>query len=322
MASSRSRQRKLARDKYERQMVRRAQKQRRRRQVQAGIGAFVALALITVGSAWLVGAFDPEPEPVAESDLCRWIPQDLSANPDRIDVGEPPNSNPPAFGTRTMTVDLDAGEAGAAAVEVVLDVGLAPCAAASFEYLASQSFYADTTCHELFEGVALRCGDPSGSGLGGPAYAYFAENVPTPPAPTTSATPEPTAGGSATPDPSGSAGPEPTASPSGAADGEPLYPRGTVAVGDSTGQQGSQFLLFYEDYSPPGSPLYSIVGTVTGGLDLLDAIGDAGVEQEDGTQVPADEVLIKTLTVVDPTAPISPAATATPTGTRGPDNPA
>jgi len=60
VASSKDRARKLAREKLDRQLARRAGKQRRRRQIQAGIGAAVALLLIVGGVAWLGGAFDDE----------------------------------------------------------------------------------------------------------------------------------------------------------------------------------------------------------------------------------------------------------------------
>ncbi len=279
MASTKSRQRKLAREKYQRQMVRRAQRERRRRRVRAGIGAFVTLAVVALGSAWLLGAFDPEPEEYV-ADTCTWIPQDTAANPDRTEAGTP-NPNPPTTGAQTFTVQLDAGEAGSGAVEMVLDRATAPCATESITHLATHDFYDGTVCHELFEGVALRCGDPSGTGLGGPTYAYVGENIPF------------------SPQIEGEDEDE---------DAEPpvVYERGTVAVGDTTGQHGSQFLLFFDDYAPE-TPMFSIVGTVTDGLDLLEAIGAAGVTApEDGdaddeslTGPPAHEVRITDVVVAE-----------------------
>ena len=58
MASSRDRQRKLARARLDRQMARRAARMRRRRQIQAGVGAAAALLLIVAGAVWLGGGFD------------------------------------------------------------------------------------------------------------------------------------------------------------------------------------------------------------------------------------------------------------------------
>ena len=61
MASSRDRQRKLARAKLDRQMARRAAAARRRRQIRAGVGAALALVLIVLGAVWALGGFDSEP---------------------------------------------------------------------------------------------------------------------------------------------------------------------------------------------------------------------------------------------------------------------
>jgi peptidyl-prolyl cis-trans isomerase B (cyclophilin B) len=264
VAPTRSRQRKLARDKYERQLVRRADRQRRRRQIQAAIGAFLLVALVVVGVVWLTGGFESEPEPQA-SDDCTWLPQE--GDPNRVGAGTPPG-NPANAGARTVTMALDGGDTGSGEVELSLPVAADPCAVASLEHLAGQGFYDGTTCHELANG-ALRCGDPSGTGFGGPAYSFFAENVPEPPP---------------------------------GEDGEPpvVYPAGTVAFGDTFGSAGSQFLIFFEDYRTD-DPLWSIIGEVTGGMDLLAAVGAAGTA-EDST-APAEEVRIRSLTVTDPEAP-------------------
>ena len=45
----------------ERRIARQASAQRRKRQIQAGIGASLALVLIVLGTIWLLGGFDPEP---------------------------------------------------------------------------------------------------------------------------------------------------------------------------------------------------------------------------------------------------------------------
>lgn len=265
MTASRSRQRKLARDKYERQQVRRAQRQRRRRQIQAAAGAFLVLALIAAGAVWLTDWFEEDdPPPVAnEPDRCVWQPLDDSAMPERLDVGEPP-VNPPETGTRTMTLELASGQTSGT-VTSTLDVAADPCAAASMEHLAAQGLFDDTICHELTEGVALRCGDPGGTGVGGPTYAFYGTNVPEPPA----------------------------------EEGAVAYPRGTVAMADDSGYHSSQFLIFFDDYAPD-DPHWPIVGQVTEGLDVVETIGAAGTA-EDST-APVEEVTLSTLSVTDPAA--------------------
>lgn len=281
MASSRDRQRKLARAKLDRQLARRAAAAKRRRQIQAGVGAAVVLVLIAAGSAWALGAFDSKPEQKAAEDVCVWTPQDAGANTNLKDVGRPDTTGLPTAGTRTMTVTTNQG----APITAELDLASAPCAAASIAHLAGRSFYDNTTCHEITTEGALRCGDPSGTGIGGPTYSFYNENVPTP-----------------APSPSASGAPKPA----------PAYPKGTVAmIGNPPGTNGSQFLLFFKDFNP-AEPKYSVIGTVTGGLDVLAKIGAAPtVDNGSGAKVkPKTDVVIQSLTVGE--VQNAPAATSAP----------
>ncbi|MFY1701559.1 peptidylprolyl isomerase [Micromonospora sp. WMMA1923] len=282
MASSRDRQRKLARAKLDRQQARRAAALRRRRQIQAGVGAALTLVLIVAGSAWALGAFDSDPEEqTASADVCAWTPQDGAGNTNLKDVGTPATAGLPTEGTRSMTVTTGQGT-----VTAELDLTAAPCAAASIEHLASRSFYDNTPCHEITTEGAVRCGDPSGTGLGGPTYSFYNENVPEP-------------------------------APSGAADAPPAYPKGTVAmVGSAPGANGSQFLIFFKDFDP-AEPAYPVIGRVTEGLDVVEKVGALPtVENEAGEKVkPKTDVVIQSLTVGQPTTtapPIGDAVSPTP----------
>jgi peptidyl-prolyl cis-trans isomerase B (cyclophilin B) len=293
VASSKERQRKLARAKVDRQMARRAAAARRKRQIRAGVGAGLALLLVVLGSVWLFGGFDSEPEDTAAADQCAWTPQDAAANPDLKDAGTPPTKGLPSEGTRPMTVTTDGGD-----IEIELSVNPSVCGTASLAHLAGKNFYDGTKCHELTD-LFLRCGDPSGAGQGGPTYSFFGENVP-------SAPPSPSADPSASPSPS----------PSPAADTAPQYPRGTVAlVAGTPGNYGSQFVIFHKDYVAT-EPAYSIVGRVTTGLDILDKIVKAGtVDNGSGAKVkPTKDVTVKALTVGE-VAGSSAAPTASPTAT-------
>jgi peptidyl-prolyl cis-trans isomerase B (cyclophilin B) len=289
VASSRDRQRKLARAKLDRQMARRAAAARRKRQIQAGIGASVALALIVLGSIWALGGFDREPAPTAQ-DICSWTPQDASANTNLKDVGTPATTGLPTSGTRPMTITTNQGDP----ITVQLDLANAPCAAASFAHLASRAFFDNTKCHEITTEGALRCGDPSGTDLGGPTYSFYNENVPDAPEASPSASPAP-----------GQA---------------PLYPAGTVAmIGNPPGANGSQFLIFFKDFNPT-QPSYPIVGKVTAGMDVVKKIGALEtVDNGGGAKVkPKTDVLIQSLTVGEPATEPStsaPTATATPAAT-------
>jgi peptidyl-prolyl cis-trans isomerase B (cyclophilin B) len=55
----------------------------------------------------------------------------------------------------------------------------APCTTFSFRFLASQGYYNKTHCHRLTTQFiyVLQCGDPTGTGAGGPGYAFNDENL-------------------------------------------------------------------------------------------------------------------------------------------------
>ncbi|MGN9912968.1 peptidylprolyl isomerase [Phytohabitans sp. LJ34] len=292
MASSRTRQRKLARAKYDRQMARKAAQTRRKRRVQAGVGAAVALALIVVGTVWVLGGFDSDPKDEAAADICAWTAADAANNPNLKDVGKPATKDLPTTGTRPMTITTDQG----APITVSLDVASAPCASASLAHLASNGFYDNTKCTEITADGALRCGDPGGTGTGGPTYTFYNENVPSAPSP----------------------------SPSPAAGQPALYPKGTVAlVGNPPGSNGSQFLIFFKDFSPTDAPAYPIVGRVTSGLDVVEKIGKIKtVDNGSGANVKPDkDITIQSLTVgeMDPVSPEpSTPTTGAPSATQSP----
>ncbi len=286
MPSSRDRQRKLAREKFDRQMARRAANLRRKRQRQAVVGVVLVLVLAAAGTAWFLGAFDrDEKKDTAAQEVCTWTPQNAADNTSRKDVGTPPTKDIPTSGTRPMTITTNQG----APVSVALDVAAAPCASASFAHLAGRNFFDNTKCHEITAEGALRCGDPGGTGLGGPTYSFFSENVPTP---------------ATSPGPGGK---QPA-----------LYPKGTVAlIGAPAGSNSSQFLVFFKDFNPTEAS-YPIVGRVTAGLDVVEKIGRLPtVDNGSGAKIrPKQDVLIRSLTVGEPAA-AAPAATgpaATPTG--------
>ncbi|MFI6780513.1 peptidylprolyl isomerase [Micromonospora sp. NPDC050276] len=291
MASSRDRQRKLARAKLDRQLARRAAATRRRRQIQAGVGAALILVLVVAGSAWALGAFDSDPKQnTAAADTCLWTPQDATANTNLKDVGTPATKDLPTEGTRAMTVTTNQG----APITAELNLTNSPCAAASIAHLASRSFYDNTKCHEITTEGALHCGDPSGTGLGGPTYSFYDEELPTVPSASPSASPAP--------------------------DQPPTYPKGTVAmVSNPPGSNGSQFLIFFKDFTT-ADPKYPVIGRVTGGLDVVEKIGALPtVDNGTGAKVkPSTDVTIQSLTVGEPVTGAAPAPSASGTPASSP----
>ncbi|MDP9406603.1 MAG: peptidylprolyl isomerase, partial [Actinomycetota bacterium] len=59
------------------------------------------------------------------------------------------------------------------------DAASAPCTVASFTHLAREDYFDGTVCHRLTsQGIfVLQCGDPSGTGTGGPGYEFANENT-------------------------------------------------------------------------------------------------------------------------------------------------
>ena len=84
----------------------------------------------------------------------------------------PPPPNPTVSGELTATMKTDRGT-----VTFTLDAEGAPCASQSFVTLAEQDYFDDTPCHRLTEGglSVLQCGDPTGTGTGGPGFNFADE---------------------------------------------------------------------------------------------------------------------------------------------------
>lgn len=140
-------------------------------------------------------------------------------------------------------------------IPLTLDRAKAPCTVQSSLHLTQRKFYDVTSCHRLTAYPTLKvlqCGDPSGTGEGGPGYKYKDE-LPTDlkPAPN---------------DPTGA---------------RRIYPRGTLAMANAgPATNGSQFFLVIADSVL--RPNYTVFGTVSEkGLATLDKIAAGGITSDD-----------------------------------------
>ncbi|MCW2841962.1 MAG: peptidylprolyl isomerase [Aeromicrobium sp.] len=70
----------------------------------------------------------------------------------------------------SLTIATNRGD-----IKATLTPDAAPCTVSSFASLAEQGYFDGTSCHRLVVGFVLQCGDPSGSGSGGPGYSFADE---------------------------------------------------------------------------------------------------------------------------------------------------
>lgn len=87
---------------------------------------------------------------------------------------EAPPAEPSVSGEVPALIATSSGEIG-----VTLDADAAPCTVNSFVSLAGQGYFDESPCHRLTtadSGIAvLQCGDPTGTGTGGPGYSFADE---------------------------------------------------------------------------------------------------------------------------------------------------
>lgn len=183
VADSAKRRRALERQRWERQQARRAQRGERRRRTLLVVGAVVLVAALVGGALLASGAFEGDDtvattEPAAQedsgssSDECAYREGGSPALPD---LGLPPElpSGPAPVETATLTLN-------GKPVTVELESAAARCTVHSFDFLAGTDYFDDTECHRLTTSDSLKvlqCGDPTGTGSGGPGYEFDNENT-------------------------------------------------------------------------------------------------------------------------------------------------
>ncbi len=190
MASSK-RERELARMRVERQTARRAAVAARRRQRNATLGAVagvLAVVLIAVGvflatrsktKAPVDALKNPPATPTASATPVPKIIPGACSYPKSATAAKPVTLQPPTTKVEhvkpfTASLVTNRGE-----VAFTLLTAKASCTVNSFRALAAGGYFDKTPCHRLTtQGIfVLQCGDPSGTGSGGPGYAFADENL-------------------------------------------------------------------------------------------------------------------------------------------------
>ena len=221
------------------------------------------LPVVLVPLLALAGCGDDTTTPKAESSQCTYT----EGGPAAKEVDLPPG-NPEGDAPEEVTIATDQGD-----IKVSLDADKAPCTVNSFLSLAKQGFFDDTKCQRLTVGgqmalKVLQCGDPSGTGGGGPGYTFADELVDNDPRT------------------------QPCLGQTDPQSGQEfcIYPAGTVAMANGgPDTNGSQFFLVYED--SPLAAAYTVFGRMSAaGVKVVKTVAKGGVVP--GTEQPKVPVTI------------------------------
>jgi peptidyl-prolyl cis-trans isomerase B (cyclophilin B) len=198
VATKRQRQRQLARERHARRQQRQSERDRRAKQISASIIVAVLVVGVGVGSAAVAGVFNsPKKTPTAGSTPSITPTATPTPTPSSSPSGLPamvdgkciytgsgvaarkvklPPAKPDTKASYQATMATNRGN-------IVIDLlnSKAPCTVNSFVSLADQDYFNNTHCHRLTTAPSgiyvLQCGDPLGTGSGGPGYGFASENL-------------------------------------------------------------------------------------------------------------------------------------------------
>jgi peptidyl-prolyl cis-trans isomerase B (cyclophilin B) len=274
------RQRELARRRAERQAERRAAalRQKRQRLIVTSSGVGVLLIVLAVYFATRDGG-NKKPDAEATPSASASATPSASVAPKAVACGaKAPAAIKPQTFPSAPPMKIDKTKTYVATVKtscgtVVVDLlaDKAPTTVNSFNFLAGKKYFDGTKCHRMLDegDFVLQCGDPTGTGAGGPGYQFNSENL-----------------------------------PKATTKGAPFtYPAGTLAMANSgdPSTNGSQFFFVVKD--SPFQPDYTVFGKVTKGLDVLQKILKVGQDNTSsaGGGEPNQRVFIESFTVTPAT---------------------
>jgi len=303
LAGSRERERRRARERFEKQREARLARRRTLRK-RFGIGLAVVCVLGLIGgiTAAMLGGSTPaaakKPKattsastsatpsasasaaPVAEpATHCTYTTTGVAAAAKTVSV---PPATPNYKAAYTASINTNLGD-----IKINLLNSKATCTVNSFVHLASAGYFNGSQCHRVTATnplYVLQCGDPYAKasekltcaqgarapGTGGPGYEFANENTNSLPTTQTSGGPQ------------------------------AQYAAGTLAMANSggTSTNGSQFFLVYKNSTL--GPDYTPFGTITSGLDILQKVANAGTSctySGAGDGAPKEKVIINSVTI-------------------------
>jgi cyclophilin family peptidyl-prolyl cis-trans isomerase len=240
------------------------------------VAAFAAVVLI----AWIGGAFSGDDEPgLATTDSIAPTLPPVVTSPASAPATTAATSSvecPPTDGSAEQVREFPEAppmcidSAKSYTAEIVTNKGTltvdlfadrAPLTVNNFVTLARYKYFDGIDCHRIIPGFMAQCGDPTGSGSGGPGY-QFADELPQP--------------------------------------GE-YQIGSLAMANSGPGTNGSQFFVITGDAGVSLQPNYSLFGQVTGGLDdTVPALDAAGNPDPTANGVPpAEQVTIESVTITE-----------------------
>ncbi|MFF4507326.1 peptidylprolyl isomerase [Streptomyces sp. NPDC001401] len=280
MVTQEQRKRQLAREKFLRQQQRRTAARRKARMRNSVIASVLGVVVIGSVALYTTGVLKGNDDNKANassqttpSAAATSKAPDPCAKPAKGSVKKLSWKKEPAMtidksAKYTMNLATTCGD-----IDIALKASAAPHTVNSFNFLVGKGYLDHTKCHRLTpQGIyVLQCGDPQGTGMGGPGYTIPDENL-----------------------------------KDKSLKGQ-VYPAGTVAMANQYNSQtkkgrntgGSQFFLVYQDSPLPAD--YTPFGTIsTAGMKVLKKIAAAGAQAADpttGNTAPNATVVINKATV-------------------------
>ena len=268
MVTQEQRKRQLAREKFLRQQQRRTAARRKARVRNSVIASVLGVILVGSLTLYTTGVLKdddksnasaeatPDASPSAVKDPCE---KAAAGSVKKLSWKKEPAMTIDKSADYTMKLATTCGD-----IDIALKTAAAPHTVNSFDFLAAKGYFDHTKCHRLTSSgiYVLQCGDPTGTGSGGPGYTIPDENL------------------------------------KDKSLKDNVYPAGTVAMANTSQPNtgGSQFFLVYQDSQLP--PTYTPFGTVSAeGMKILKKIAAAGESTGAGDGAPNATVVINKATV-------------------------
>jgi cyclophilin family peptidyl-prolyl cis-trans isomerase len=231
--------------KKELQAARREEEKKRaqRREFRRRVGMGLGIGILLAGGLFLNSYLSNRPEQLPAAYV------QFRDQPTACGATQPPAEELQTFDAPTdqgLTADQTITatfRTSCGAITVTLDQAGAPATAESFVFLAREGFYDGTVFHRIVTGFAAQGGDPKADGTGNPGY-LVPDEFP----------------------------------PEGFA-----YEQGVVAMANAgLGTTGSQFFFVLGDQAASLRPQFNVLGRVTDGAEVLDAIAAVPTSQQPG----------------------------------------